>query len=78
MELDQVFLLIFTYWAILDISFKKGIGTIALGALLLVLSFFVLLYQTINLSYNYIYIMSFLIMFMISILSIVKTKKGVD
>lgn len=74
MELEQVFLLIFTYGSVLYVSFGKGVGTIALGALLLVLSFFVLLHQLIGFSYNFIYMMSFLILFIISILSILKTK----
>lgn len=75
MELDQVFLLMFTYGSAVYVSFHKGVGTIALGVLLMVLSFFVLLHQMIELSYNFIYLISFFIYFMISILSILKNKR---
>lgn len=72
MELE----LIMTYSAVLYVSFGKGKGTVILGLMLLVLSFFVLLHQMIGLSYNYVYLVSFLTFFLIAVISITQLKEA--
>ena len=76
MELEQVFILIMTYGAALYVSFGKGKGTVVMGMILLLLSFFVLLHQMIGLSYNYVYLVSFLTFFLISIISMTQLKEA--
>ena len=76
MELEQVFMLIMTYGAALYVSFGKGKGTVSMGMMLLVLSFFVLLHQMIGLSYNYVYLVSFLTYFLIAVISMTQLKEA--
>lgn len=76
MDLVQVFLLMFTYGAAIYVSFTRKVGTYGLGLLMLILSFFVLLNQVIDLSYNLIYYVQFFVMAIIGIISIIKP--GVD
>jgi len=76
MELEQVFMLIMVYGAALYVSFGKGKGTVGLGMMLLILSFVVLLHQMIALSYNYVYLVSFLTFFLIAVISITQLKEA--
>jgi hypothetical protein len=72
MDLIFVFYLILIYSFYYYLVFEKSTGTVSLSLLNIIFSFFVLLHLMIDFSIRSVYLVGFLMLFMVSIIGIVK------